>query len=118
MEDTTVQLLLGNGAVTLFLLALLNLYQKIRENKTTLRSGLEQREQERNRRDAWRATVMQSLAEAHLPWDQDMRTGMFELRYEVNKLRQENGEEPRAWTPIPPAPPLFPPTLMSDGQQS
>ena len=111
MDDATIQLLLGNGAVTLFLLALLNLYQKIRENKTTLRSGLEAREHERNTRDAHRAAAMQALAEAHLPWDQDMRTAVFELRYEVNMLKQSNGEEPRVWTPIPPAPPLFP----SDG---
>lgn len=93
--------LVGPGAIGLIVVAFI----KLRENRTTLKYGYEQNEAAIQ--GQWNARY-RAAAEKHLPWDADMRTGLLEVRYEVNLLRQEGGKQPRDWTPIPPAPPLFP----------
>ena len=108
MEGNTIQLLMGNGAVTIFLIALLGLYQKLRENKTTLRAGLEAREQQRNERDANWIDNYRSAAEAHMEWDQEMRSSNVHLQVAVNRLEERSGAPLTRFDPIPKAPPLFP----------
>jgi hypothetical protein len=108
MEADTVQGLLGNGAVTLFILALISLYQKLRENRTTLRAGLETREQMRNERDASWINAYRAAAERHLKYDSEVLQVVSEMRYEIQQLRRENGHEPAVFSPLPDAPPLFP----------
>lgn len=109
MAADTVQNLLGPGAATAFVLALFTLYQKLRENRTTLRAAYETREQQRYEQDWQRNEAYRAAAEAHLPYDIEMRAGMMELRHVVNHLERRLGETPTVWTPLPQAPPLFPP---------
>lgn len=114
--DDFVQKLLGPGAITLIVLALFQFVQKLRENRTTLRSSYENREAERSARMEARLDAFYSLAEAHQPWDGEMRAAVVDLRQEVNYLRIDRGEEPRVWVTLPSAPPLFP--KFSDHEKS
>jgi hypothetical protein len=107
-SDTWAQLL-GPGAGTVIGIALLTLIKSFRDNRTKLREGYEQREQRRYDRALRRLDAFQACAEAHQPWDVDMRVGMSEIRHELNLIREEAGKPPREWHTIPPPPPLFPP---------
>ena len=109
MQSDTLQQLLGNGAITVFILALIGLYQRIRDNRTTLRAGLEAREQQRHEHDAEWINAYRSAADKHLEYDLEMRSVVGELRVEVNRLKISLGQEPHAFVPLPSAPPLFPP---------
>lgn len=108
MTSDNVQFFLGNGAITLFLIALVGLFQKLRENRTTLRSGLEAREQIRHQADAEWINAYRNAAETHLQYDIEMRHGMLELRAQFNTLERQLNLKPTAWSPVPTAPPLFP----------
>lgn len=108
--------MLGPSAVTLIILALIQFVQKLRENRTTLRGGYETREQERNEGDRRWIAAYRTAAEAHLPWDIEVRSALIDLRHEVNHGRVERGEAPRVWEPLPQAPPLFP--TLDDHEKS
>lgn len=107
-SDILIQGLLGPSAVTLIILAVIAFVQKLRENRTTLRAGYEAREQRRYEHAIRRLDAFQACAEAHLPWDNDVRNVVRELQYEVNLGRMEAGKPPRDFTLLAPAPPLFP----------
>jgi len=109
MADETWMQILGPGAGTVIGIALLSLIKSFRENRTTLRSNYEAREQQRYDRALRRLDAFQACAEQHQPWDVDMRVGMSEVRHELNLMRAESGKPVREWHPIPPPPPLFPP---------
>jgi hypothetical protein len=108
---SNIQFFLGNGAITVFILALVGLYQKLKENKTTLRAGLEAREQARNERDAKWIDLYRSAAEAHMEWDQDMRASNVTLQVAVNRLEAGAGQPLTKFEPIKKAPPLFPQSM-------
>lgn len=106
--NNDLQSLLGNGAVTLVVIALLQFLQKLRENRTTLRSGLETREQMRNDNDRSWINAYRSAAEAHLRYDQEILLVVGEMRFEIQRLRRDQGLAPAEFSPLPQAPPLFP----------
>lgn len=108
MENNTVQILLGNGALTVTIVALIQLYQKLRDNRTTLRTGLEAREQMRNDNDRSWINAYRSAAEKHLKYDSEVLQVVSEMRYEIQQLRREQGHPPASFSPLPIAPPLFP----------
>jgi len=108
MDGNQVQGLLGNGAVTLLILAAVQLFQKLRDNRTTLRAGLESREQMRNERDASWINAYRAAAEKHLKYDADVLRVVSEMRFEIQQLRREQGHPPAEFSPLPDAPPLFP----------
>lgn len=109
MENDTVQILLGNGAITVLILAGIQLVQKMRENRTVLRTAYETREQRRYEQDAHWVASYRAAAEAHLEWDQDMRISNVTLQAAVNRLEERAGGPLTKFEPLPKAPPLFPP---------
>jgi hypothetical protein len=108
MSGDIVQTLLGNGAVTLFILALIGLYQKLKENRSSLRAAAELREQRRYENDSDWINAYRAAAEQHLQYDQEVLTILGETRYEIQRLRAGQHLPPAEFTPLPHAPPLFP----------
>src|SRR5215216_6091428 len=108
MSGDTTQMLLGNGAVTLIIIALVQFVQKVRDNKTTLRTSYETREQARYVRDSDWNDKYRSAAEKHMQYDIAILGVVTELRTQVQILRKDQGLEPAVFTVLPIAPPLFP----------
>ena len=108
MDLSSFQSLLGPGAVTAIMLAVFTLIQKLRENRTTLRTAYETREQARYDQDSKWIAAYRSAAEAHLAYDQEVLLLVGELRYEIQRLRRDQGLTPVEFSPLPKAPPLFP----------
>lgn len=106
--DDLVQKLLGPSAITLIILAVFQFVQKLRENRTTLKGGYETREAQRNERVESRLNTMEALAEAHLPWDTEVRHNLRQLQSVVNTLEKDQGRPPTEFGDLRPAPPLFP----------
>ena len=96
-----IALLLGSSVVG----GLVAGFFKLRENRTTLRFGYDLQMAHRDAR--WNAAYRAS-AEAHLAYDIERDQNIYELRAIVNHLLQRLGEMPREFTPLRPAPPLFP----------
>lgn len=99
--------LVGPGSIGLIILAII----KLRENRTTLKFGYEAQQHGQDAR--WNAAY-RAGAEAHLPWDVNRLGEIHELQSFANFLLKRLGEPEREYTPIPPAPPLFPESLSQE----
>jgi heme exporter protein D len=116
--DTWRELLqnaLGPSAITLIVLAMLKFIQSMRENRTSLRSSYDAREQRRYERMERRLNAMVSLAERHLPWDVEMKQTQMETQSAVHRLERSQGLPITDFSPIRPAPPLFPAEHFPNG---
>lgn len=107
-----VKTLLGSGAVTIILVALMQAGLKLYENRKSLRAAKVLKDSDsadaKAIRDSdWNA-LFRHAAEKHLPWDLALQGRVAQLESLVNELRRKSGEEPIPFPPLPPAPPLFP----------
>ena len=100
--------LFGQGAITVILLALVQVFLKLRENRSTLRLGAEVALAQRNADDAAWIHSYRHAAEMHLDYDNEMRGQVSQLRYTVNQLEKGQGLQPTNFGALPKAPPLFP----------
>lgn len=104
--------LLGSGALTVILVALIQGALKVHENRTTLRaaraaSRSEGSRQEIEREATWNARYRQA-AEAHIRYDIAMANRIYELERTVNDLLEDAGKPPHRFAALPEPPPLFP----------
>lgn len=100
--------LLGSGAVTLVIVAIVQGVVKLYENRTTLKHAkITANKDEELAAEQWNAAY-RAAVERHLPYDLQLRQDIMQLRSEVNDLRRAMHWEPRDFLALPPPPPLFP----------
>jgi hypothetical protein len=101
MDSDLVKTILGSSAIVSFLIAMIGASIKIYEHRSTHRREDDLSEQDWNSR-------FRAAAEAHLPWDQTMRSRVTRHELLINELRIKQGMDLIEFPEIPPAPPLFP----------
>jgi hypothetical protein len=101
MDGDLLKTVLGSSTVVGVMVAVVAGIMKLYQNHIMGR-----REDDRTESE-W-ASEFRAAAEAHLPWDQEMRSNVIRLEGLVNDLRERNGLDPILFAKIPPAPPLFP----------
>lgn len=104
--------LLGSGALTVVLVALIQAGLKIYENRTTIRAarqkGMTEGDQAQTERDATWNAAYRSAAEAHIRYDIAMANRVYTLEHMVNDLLEDADKPPHVFPPMPEPPPLFP----------
>ena len=101
MDSDLLKTILGSSAIVSFLIAIIGGAIKLYEHRLTHRREDDLSEQDWNSR-------FRAAAEAHLPWDQLMRSRVTRHELLINELRIKAGLDLIEFPEIPPAPPLFP----------
>jgi hypothetical protein len=99
---------LGPTAMATIVVAFIQVFMKLRDNRAARRLGLDQGFLARYSEDVKWINIYRHQAEVHMEWDQDMRMGQVTLQVAVNRLEEQLGVETTRFDPIRKAPPLFP----------
>lgn len=101
--------LLGSGALTVILIALVQAALKLYENRTSLKNANVAVSREEEIEDSRWNAAYRGAGERHIFWDVTKIQELLELRAEVNRLRGTLNLPPREFPPLESPPPLFPP---------
>jgi hypothetical protein len=100
--------LLGPGGAVVVTVTVLQVVQKIKENRAARRMGLDAQFQARYAGDVMWINAYRSCAELHGRWDVEVRITDERKNNAINRLEEKLGMVPTKFEPLATPPPLFP----------